>query len=79
MSLKVTELPDGTAAYITNDGDMVDQIAYAHYGTHQLTAEAIYAANQDLSRQEIVLPAGVRIILRRFTPPAPAGQIQLWS
>ena len=79
MSLKVTELPDGTAAYITNDGDMVDQIAYAYYGTHQLTAEAIYAANQDLSRQEIVLPAGVRIVLPRWeTDPTP-GQIQLWD
>ena len=79
MTLPVAELPDGTAEYYTHDGDMVDQIAYAYYGTHQLTAEAIYAVNQNLSQQEIILPAGVRIILPVYKPPKPAGQIQLWD
>ena len=28
---------------------MIDQIAFAYYGTHLRTAEAIYEANQNLS------------------------------
>ena len=63
MTLTVTELPDGTAEYVTTDGDMIDQIAFAYYGTLLRTAEAIYEANQNLSLLPIVMPAGVRIIL----------------
>lgn len=79
MTLKVTELPDGTAVYETRDGDMVDQIARAFYGTHLGTSELIYARNQDLSLQPLVLPAGIAIRLPAYTPPEPPGQIKLWD
>ncbi len=79
MTLTVTELPDGTAEYVTADGDMIDQIARAYYGTHLRTAEAIYEANQNLSLEPIVLPVGIRIILPRYERPTPPGQVQLWD
>jgi len=79
MTLTVTELPNGTAEYVTADGDMIDQIAFAYYGTHLGTAEAIYLANQNLSLAPIVLPAGTRVILPRYERPTPPGQVQLWD
>lgn len=79
MTLTVVEKPDGTAVYETVDGDMVDQIARAFYGTHLGTAELLYERNQDLSLQPLVLGAGVRIVLPPYTPPEPPGQIKLWD
>lgn len=77
--MKVTENANGTAVYSTSDGDLVDQIANAFYGSHLGTAELIYAGNQDLSLQPMVLPAGLSIILPKYTPPEPPGQIKLWD
>ncbi|WP_195161850.1 tail protein X [Mesorhizobium sp. NBSH29] len=77
--MNITERPDGTSVYATVDGDMVDQIANAFYGSHLGTAELIYERNQNLSLQPMVLPAGILIILPKYTPPEPPGQIQLWD
>lgn len=79
MTLNVTTRPDGMAIYRTVDGDMVDQIARAYYGTHLGSAEHVYAWNQDLSLQPLVLAAGISIVLPPFMPPQPTGQIKLWD
>lgn len=79
MTLQVRDLKDGRSVYLTIDRDMVDQIAFAHYGTNLATTELIYEANPGLSRETMLLPAGVEILLPTFTPPEPPRQIQLWD
>lgn len=77
---RLVTLDDGRLAYVTEDGDMVDQIAFAYYGRHRGTAELVYAANRGLADKGVVLSAGVAIIL----PPAPAEPVtepfkRLWD
>ncbi|MHA1570504.1 MAG: tail protein X [Alphaproteobacteria bacterium] len=47
----------------TTDGDMIDLIAWNHYGFHEGTVEAILEANPDLAGQPPVLAGGVEIVL----------------
>lgn len=49
--------------YTTKQNDMLDLIAYRHYGFHAGTVEAILEANRDLSAMPCVLPAGLTIML----------------
>lgn len=49
--------------YVTTGGEMLDLIAWRHYGYHAGTVEAILEANRDLSQLPPVLPAGVEIVL----------------
>lgn len=49
--------------YTTKEGDMVDAIAFEHYGRHRGTTEAIYEANRGLAAHPLVLPAGLNITL----------------
>ena len=59
---------------------MIDQIAFRYYGSNGGTAEAIFSANQDLSREDIVLAAGTPIALPRIDKkPAFPSQIRLWD
>lgn len=51
---------------ITSEGDMVDELAFRHYGTHEGTTEAIMDANPGLAARGPVLPAGVTITLPIF-------------
>lgn len=54
-----------TQTYTTLQGDMLDLIAYRHYGYHEGTVEAILAhwANYRLADHPHVLPAGIVITL----------------
>lgn len=54
---------DGSAIYVTVDGDMVDLIAHVHYGSHLGNTERVYDANPGLSARGPVLPAGVVVKL----------------
>ena len=51
--------------YTTQQGDMLDLIAWRHYGYHEGTVEAILAhwSNYRLAELPHVLPAGVVIVL----------------
>lgn len=67
--------------YITRDGDMLDAICSAHYGTtliHQ-TVALVLEANPGLAARGDVYRAGVRILLPVFVPEPEAGDVQLWS
>lgn len=47
--------------YTTTGGEMIDQIAWGHYG-HQIgTTEAVLAANPGLAAQPFFLPPGLSI------------------
>ncbi len=69
----------GQSIYVTADGDMVDAIAFAFYGTHEKTAEAVLDANRGLAAYGPVLPAGVTIILPAAPPAEPKQTIELWD
>lgn len=72
--------PDGRQTYTTIDGDMVDQIAYAAYGTHDMTSSLLYRANPDLAFLSELLPAGIEITIPAYTPsPQVSNQTNLWD
>jgi len=69
-------------SYVTQQGDMVDAIAYVHYGTeHGGTAEAILAANPGLAAHGPVLPPNLRLTLPDLPAPATPqlAQVSLYS
>lgn len=67
--------------YITRQGDTVDAICFAHYGTERGgTTEAVLEANFRLADNGPVLPAGLKITLPALTLPAQsAASIELWD
>lgn len=80
MKNRMTTLEDGTPAYVTIDGDVVDMIAHAHYGSHMGTTELVLEANRELSELGPVLPAGLLIKLpyRPVTPETKTFR-RLWD
>lgn len=71
---------DGSVAYVTMDGDMVDEIAYGYYGLHRRRTELIYNANPGLADRPAKLPAGVVIKLPPIvTSPTPTPFRRLWD
>lgn len=66
--------------YLTRDGDMIDAIAWTHYGRTAGATEAILAANPDLEARGPKLPAGIEILLPELAPAeAPTGRVRLWD
>lgn len=78
---RVVVATDGSATYVTIDGDMVDAVAYAFFGSrHEGNTEAVLSANPGLAELGPILPAGVVIKLpRKATAPAAKPYRQLWS
>ena len=71
---------DGVARYTTIDGDMIDQVVFAYYGTHEGTTEAVLDYNRDLAARPPTLPSGVTILLPEITiEDKPVEQIRLWD
>lgn len=64
---------------ITSEGDMVDQLAFRHYGTHEGTTEAILDANPGLAVLGPVLPAGLTINLPTIERPVPEITVKLYE
>jgi len=78
--LRVETLPDGFSRYMTLEGDLVDEVAFAFYGTHSGTTEMLYADNPHLLSLDMILPEGVAIRLRPAAPAtATKSQINLWD
>jgi len=61
-----------TALYVTRNGDMVDYVAWKHYGSRTGAVEAVLDANPGLADAGVVLPAGRTVTL----PDLPAGTTQ---
>ncbi len=61
--MKVTHESNGATTYQTTQGDMLDAIAFRHYGTHEKTTELLLLANPGVEDLPVVLPLGTRIIL----------------
>lgn len=68
------------ATWRTTDGDMVDAICKAHYGTEDMV-EAVHEANPRLAAIGPVLPKGLVLTLPEAARPAAsvARPIRLWG
>lgn len=78
--MKFTYQPDGSATYKTMDGDVLDQIAFRFYGTHEETTVLLYENNRDLAKVEQPFAAGIVIKLPpKPSAPVQTGQIKLWD
>ena len=67
--------------YVTRDGDTVEYIAWAQYGS-QLSAviNAVLNANPGIADYGPLLPAGVTMTLPDVdTSPAASGGVSLWT
>ncbi len=64
--------------YRTKEGDVIDAIAFSHYGTETMTLE-ILKANPLLGSYGDTLPAGLLLVLPDMTPPPVVSTIELWS
>ena len=68
-----------TTTVITRDGDMIDQIAWDHYGFHAGTAEAVLDANPGLEAQPPVLDGGLEIVLPEIAAHAADTTVKLYD
>lgn len=68
------------AAYITREGDALDEICHRHYGDRQGAAEAALAANPGLAGRGPLLPGGLEIELPELPAGEPdSGAARLWD
>lgn len=66
--------------YMTQEGDVLDALCYAHYGEEHRTTEAVLALNPTLANFPAVLPVGVVILFPDLQPSSPVQtQVQLWD
>ncbi|SFQ14684.1 P2-like prophage tail protein X [Roseivivax halotolerans] len=64
--------------YRTIDGDMIDEIAFRHYGRQDMV-ERVYDANPGLATRGPVLPSGVIVFLPEADPRTVNVPIRLWG
>ncbi|MGQ7939070.1 tail protein X [Paraburkholderia sp. D1E] len=62
----------------TSDGDVLDEICYAVYGSLAGTVEAVYEANPGLADHEQPFVAGITITLPDVDVPR-NEPVQLWT
>lgn len=66
--------------YVTSEGDQVDAIAHAYYGsTSNLVVEQVLEANPGLSRYGPQLPAGLTVTLPGIPNPTSTQGVRLWD
>lgn len=67
--------------YNTRDGDVIDRIAYAHYGEQSPDiVRAVFEANPGLAAHGPVLPRGLTITLPDIQKPATTrAGVSLWD
>lgn len=68
--LPVERLADGSARYVTIEGDMLDHICWRYYGREWDTVEAVLQFNPGLGDQSPPLRGGVVISLPLIDVPA---------
>jgi phage tail protein X len=64
--------------YRTKDGDMVDAICVAHYGSEDMT-EQVYEANPRLAALGPILPKGITITLPNKIETKVKSPVRLWG
>ena len=66
------------SVYRTIDGDMIDVICKAHYGSEDMTV-AVYEANPGLAALGPVLPLGLLVDLPDQPEASPRQPVRLWG
>jgi phage tail protein X len=64
--------------YRTKDGDMVDEICVAQYGSEAMTTQ-VYEANPRLAELGPILPKGINITLPIQVETKVKSPVRLWS
>ncbi len=64
--------------YISKQGDMVDAICHAHYGSESATV-AVFDANPGLIDQPVPLVSGTKIELPELNINAVKATLSLWD
>lgn len=62
-NLTVTYNSDGSATYVSREGDVVGLLCCRHYGHEWDTTELVLESNPGLAAYGVFLPAGVFIVL----------------
>ncbi len=66
--------------YHSKDGDVLDEIVFAHYGnTANGQVEAVLSANPGLAALGATMNAGVEVFLPDLSNETPAETDQLWG
>lgn len=69
-----------SSRYSSSDGDMLDMVALAHYGSAEaVVLDAVLAANPGLAAVGPVWPAGLEITLPVVATPQSDETAQLWG
>ena len=68
-----------TDAITTRDGDMIDLIAWDHYGFHEGAVEAVLEANPGLAKRPPVLEGGLEIVLPIVERPSAEATVKLYD
>ena len=70
-----------TVTYVTNVGDVLDELLSRHYGAELLdeALEAVWAANPGLAARGLALPVGLTITLPALSARRRTGAVDLWS
>jgi phage tail protein X len=67
------------AVYLSKEGDVVDAVAFKHYGRSWGTTEAVLRVNPGLAAFGVRLPAGLRIELPAVPPPETETIRRIWG
>lgn len=67
------------ALYVTKSGDMVDHVAWKHYGSRTGAVEAVLDANPGLADAGAVLPAGRTIALPDLPAETTRRVVRIWG
>lgn len=67
--------------YLTREGDVLDAVCAAYYGTVNLsqTLVTVLEANRELAALGVIYPAGLLITLPDIETPTPDSPVQLWD
>ena len=68
-----------TIIYMSQDGDVLDQICQKYYGTTTRVVEQVLEANPHLTNLDAVLEAGIKITLPEITIQKETEVVKLWS
>lgn len=69
-----------STTYITQQGEMLDEICWRFYGVQSGAVEAVLVANPGLADLGEIIPINTTIMLPEITAPAPADQpVRLWD
>lgn len=68
-----------STTYRTNEGDVLDDICWRHYGVQSGAVETVLDANRGLADKGPIFPAGVEILLPELKPVIEVQSVKLWE